>query len=410
MPDFDYKAKTLQGATINGQLTAADQQDALKQLALQQLFPTSIEQTQEGKGGFSLGFGPRVGSSVLANFFTQLADLLGAGVPLLRSLQLLKDQTTNPLFKDVLNDVLDDVSQGQRLAPSMAKHPKVFNELIISMVQAGEEGSFVEDVLRRLAVFTQHQQEMKNRVTGAMVYPLFLLTFGLIVVTVMLIFFVPKFEPIFDQMSAKGQLPYATTLLLMLSNGLSQYGLFVLLGLGGAYYLVQNYLASADGRRRWDRFLISEIPLGNMRVGMGTIVRSLAISRFCRVLGTLLGNGVPLLKSLKISKDATVNVILSEAIDHASDKVSTGKSLAQPLKSSQQFPAEVIEMIAMGEEANQLERVLIDVSEQLERKTQQRLDVMLRLLEPFMLLLLAGAIMFIVVAILLPIMSSSSLA
>jgi general secretion pathway protein F/type IV pilus assembly protein PilC len=330
-----------------------------------------------------------------------LADLLRAGVPLLRSLELLEHKTNHTGLQQVLELVRADVAEGTRLADAMRKHPKVFSELAVSMVRAGEEGAFVEDVLKRIADFTDHQEMLKSRVTGAMVYPLFLMVMGTVVVIAMLTFFVPKFTPIFDRMSSKGSLPAATTWLLALSTTLQTYGIVVLLmAIGGVMYGMQ-----------WGKTDVGRLWVDRMRLrlyGIGPIFRSFAISRFCRILGTLLRNGVPILESLRIAKDATGNRVLSNAIATAADNVSTGKALAAPLGKCGEFPLEIVEMIAVGEEANNLEQVLIDVADTLERQTNRTLDLFVRMLEPVMLTVLAGIVLFVVVALLLPILQSST--
>jgi general secretion pathway protein F/type IV pilus assembly protein PilC len=337
----------------------------------------------------------------LAITYSQLADLLRAGVPLLRSLELLEHKTTHSGLRVVLESVRGDVAEGTRLAEAMRKHPRVFSELAVSMVRAGEEGAFVEDVLKRIADFTDHQEMLKSRVTGAMVYPIFLMVMGAVVVIAMLTFFVPKFTPIFERMSSKGSLPAATTWLLALSSTLQRYGLVVLLMIaGGAVYA-----------SRWGRTDVGRLWFDRMRLrifGIGPIFRSFAISRFCRILGTLLRNGVPILESLRIAKDATGNRVLSAAIADAADNVSTGKTLAAPLGKCGEFPLEIVEMIAVGEEANNLEQVLIDVADTLERQTNRTLDLFVRMLEPVMLTVLAGMVLFVVIALLLPILQSST--
>ncbi len=401
MPDFQYTAHEISGQQITGVLTAASKQEALSSLSTRNLFPVRVELTEEA-GVNRARLGRKVGARHLAVFYTQLADLLRSGVPMLRSLELLEKQSSNLTLKLVVQEVRGEVANGTRLAEAMRRHPRVFGELAVSMVRAGEEGSFLEDVLKRIVAFTEHQQELKSRVVGAMIYPVFLLVVMTAVVAAMLIFFVPKFEPIFEEMSEQGALPWATTALMSLSDFAQNYGLVgLLLGAGGMFALV-GWLKTEAGREKLDLFRLRAF-------GMGPIVRSLAIARFCRILGTLLRNGVPILQSLRIAMDATGNVVLSRAIGEAAENISEGKALAQPLSASGQFPEEVVEMIAVGEEANNLEQVLIDISENLERRTNRLLDMFVRMLEPVMLTVLAGVVLFVVIALLLPILQSSSI-
>ena len=400
MPEFQYIARETTGRQVTGFLTAATEQEALSSLATKQLFPIRVDLAESSKAQ-QKQVGRRVPSRALAVFYSQLADLLKSGVPLLRSLELLQKQSTHPALKVVVQDVRDQVAEGSRLYEAMRQHPKAFSELMVSMVRAGEEGSFLEDVLKRISAFTEHQEELKGRVVGAMVYPLFLLGVGGVVVSGLIIWFVPRFAPIFENMSQRGGLPWATTALLTMSDWAQQYWMIALGGAAVLSVALQQWLQTDVGRHQFDAFRLRAF-------GIGRIVRSLAIARFCRVLGTLLHNGVPVLNSLSISKDATANLVLSESIAKAAENISAGKSLARPLGASGQFPDEIVEMISVGEEANNLENVLIDISDNLERRTGREIEMVVRLLEPVLLLLLAAIVLFVVVGLLLPILQSSS--
>jgi general secretion pathway protein F/type IV pilus assembly protein PilC len=278
----------------------------------------------------------------------------------------------------------------------MRHHPQAFNELAVSMVRAGGEGGFLEDALERIAQFTEQQEDLKSRTLGALAYPMFLGVVGTLVVFGLLVFFVPNFGQIFDDLREAGQLPAITSGLMWLSDSLQRYGLFLLLGMGLLGTYVRSRLATDRGRRWADNYRL-RIPL------LGSIHRNLAVARFCRVLGTLLHNGVPILKSLEISRDAAGNRVLSEAVEEASENISSGDSLAKPLAASGHFPGTVVEMIAVAEESNTLDRVLVEIADGLERRTARRLDLAVRLLEPVMLLILAAIVLFVVIALLLPI-------
>lgn len=408
MPEFSYKARDTAGKSVLGQLTANDAGEAMQQLSARQLIPVQIQPVVKQTVPL-LNFQQKVGSGQLVAFYSQLADLMTSGVPLLRSLRLIEDQASSPVLKSVVADIRDQVADGRRLAQAMARQPATFSNLVISLVEAGEEGSFLEDALKRLALFVQHQNELKGKVLGAMIYPLFVASFGSIIVGVMLVFFVPKFQPIFDRMAAERGLPWTTSTLMSLSDTMQSY--WPVLLIGGALLLLAGSRAakSERGRRLIDGVVIREWRLGPLKFGLSGIFRNLAISRFCRVLGTLLQNGVPMLRSITIARKASGNVILEEAIERSAEFVSSGKSLSGPLRQSGQFPADVVEMIAVAEEANQLERVLVEVSDQLERKVQSRLETLVHLMEPVMLLGLAAFVLFIVAALLLPILQSSSL-
>jgi general secretion pathway protein F/type IV pilus assembly protein PilC len=269
------------------------------------------------------------------------------------------------------------------------------------MVRAGGEGGFLEDALERIAQFTEQQEDLKSRTMGALAYPVFLASVGIVVVTGLLIFFVPNFAEIFDRLREQGELPAITDYLLWFSETLKRWWFVILAVVGIAVAYLRVYLGTEAGRRRGD-YLRLKLPL------VGGVFQSLAVARFCRVLGTLIHNGVPILKSLDVSRDASGNRILSEAIQKASENISSGESLAPPLAQSGHFPRTVVEMISVAEEANTLDTVLVQIADGLEKRTERRLDLVVRLLEPVMLLILAVVILLVVIALLLPVLKMSS--
>ena len=401
MPEFDYTARELSGKQIVGTLTATSEQDALSILAGKQLFPQKVVQSEASRRQADKG-SHRVAGKYLTTFYSQLADLLRSGVPLLRSLQLLEELTSNAALKYVVQDVREHVADGARLNDALRRHPKTFNQLTVSMVRAGEEGSFLEDVLARVAAFNDHQDELRGKVTGALVYPMFLMGVGGIIIAVLLLWFVPEFGEIFERMRSRGELPWATTALMGFSETIQKGWWFLLTLIGGGLTGVWYYfLNTEEGRFKLDQYKLRA-------PGLGGIVRNLAVARFCRMLGTLLNNGVPILQSLRIAKDASGNQVLSSAIGRAADNVSGGKSLAAPLRASGQFSPEIVEMISVGEEANNLENVLIGISDNLERYTSRRIDVFVRMLEPVLLLVMAAIVTFVIAALLLPVLNMSS--
>jgi general secretion pathway protein F/type IV pilus assembly protein PilC len=401
MPDFRYIAREFSGRQVTGVLSAQTEREAVAMLSGQRLFPVELAPTESAEARQQRQT-KRVPAGKLAVFYSQLADLLRAGVPLLKSLELLQKQTTHAGLKRIVQEIRDQVADGSRLAEALRKHPAVFSDLTVSVIRAGEEGSFLEDSLQRVATFTEHQEELKSKALGAMIYPVILMVFGAIVVSLMLIFFVPKFEPLFEGLRERNQLPLVTTILLVMSDALKNYGWLILIGLFGAGVFLQQASQSQAGRKEIDRWRL-KLP------GLGGITLSLAIARFCRVLGTLLHNGVPMLNALRISKDATGNWVLSEAVAESAERISSGKSLARPLAESGYFPADVIEMISVGEEANNLEHVLIQIAEKMERFTQRKLDLAVRLLEPLLLVVMGMLILFVFVGLMLPIFKSSQM-
>ena len=400
MPEFQYIAKTMNGERTTGLVTADNESAVISTLSLRHLFPLKIELAESAKKQ-ERHRGRKVKGRELANFYSQLADLLRSGVPLLRSLELLERQTRNQSLKLVLAEVRGSVSQGMRLAEAMRQHSRVFSELTVSMVRAGEEGSFMEDVLKRIAVITEQQEDMKDRVRGAMIYPAFLVLVGTSVITSMMVWFVPKFEPVFQRFEDRGGLPLITQAVVGISRGIGQYGPYLAVAIAAAVIFAGKYGLTEDGRRFFDKTKLT-LPM------VGKIYRTLAIARFCRILGTLLKNGVPILNSLRIGKDAMGNRILSDAVTRASENVSAGKTLAQPLRQCGEFPEETVEMIAVAEEANNLEQVLVDIADGMETRTTRQLDLFVRMIEPVMLVLMGAVVAFVMAGLLLPILQSSS--
>jgi general secretion pathway protein F len=399
MPEYSYNALANTGVRDQGTLTANSEREAMTILDSRGLYPIKIEslkkQIKIGKGG------KRVKARVMANFYNQLADLLRAGVPLLRSLEILQRQSSVPALTDTLREVAAKVADGTSLADSMALYPLAFNELSVSMVRAGQEGGFLEDVLERIAQFTEHQEDLKSKVVGALAYPIFLGVTGFVVLNILVIFFVPKFEPIFEKLREKNQLPGLTVGLIATSHFLWNWGwLVVLLGIGG-WFMYRNWAASPNGRLIMDGFRL-RIPTA------GKVFLNLALARFTRILGTLLHNGIPILQSLKIAKDSTGNRVLTLAIDQAAENVTKGNSLAEPLGKCKYLPRNVVEMVSVGEESNNLEKVLIDIANSLEKQTGRQLEIMVRLLEPIMLLVMAAVTLLVVAGLLMPVFKMST--
>ena len=398
MPDFAYIARTATGQRVEGVLAAGTQREALSALMAKELFPMQVK----AAGGRIQQAGTlRVRPQAMSQFYVQLAALLRSGVPLLRSLEVLGKQSTNPTLKKVVDDLSARVTEGDSLAEAMSRHPRAFTELSRSIVRAGGEGGFLEEALERVAKFTDQQAELKSRVLGALAYPIFLAVFGVSIVTVLVIFFVPKFEGLFQRLRDRGELPAVTDWLLWVSNSVHSYGLLIAVAIVGLGVLVKQQLQTEEGRWWLDRWRL-KLPQA------GTIYRNLAVSRFCRVLGTLLAGGVPIVRSLKISSDSTGNRILAAAINSAAENITAGESLAEPLAASGHFPPNVVEMVAVAEQSNTLETVLANVADSLEKETWRRLDLLVRLLEPMMLLFLASAVLVIVLALMMPMLKSAT--
>jgi general secretion pathway protein F/type IV pilus assembly protein PilC len=392
MPTFTYKARSTTGEQVNGTVMADTAAAAARLLDERTLLP--IEVTEIKAGGRSLfGGGRRISPTKVGVLYEQLADLLRAGVPVLRALQVLSQQAASPGLARVLREVHDDVAGGTTLADAMDRHPHAFAHLHVSMIRAGEKGGFLEEVLTRVSEFVRRQDELRNKFIGSMIYPCVLMMGGLTAITVLMMFVVPKIRPLLDRQD----LLWPTKVIFGINDLLGRHYLEVV----GAVLLVVVVLAgffqSALGRRLWAQLQLRA-------VGIGKIYTMVALCRFCRIFGTLLGNGIPIISALRISKDSTGNEILAEAIEQAAESVTSGEALAKPLAKSKVFPPAMMDMIAVAEESNTLEKVLIGIADTQEARTARQIDLFVRLLEPFMLLIMGGMVLFIALALLLPIL------
>ncbi|MFO0874398.1 MAG: type II secretion system F family protein [Phycisphaerales bacterium] len=392
MPSFTYIARDAAGQRVTGTLESANEQSLLNDLAGRGLAPVRIAEAAAPRRRRR-----RVPMRTLATAYQQVSDLLRAGVPLLRALRLLARNKASPRLAAVMAEVADEVADGQRLADAMARHPETFPGVQVAMVRAGERGGFLDQVLARLAAFLNHQADLRAKVLGNLIYPIVLLVVGAGIVLGALVFFVPRFKDFYKNMP----LPLPTRLLMGASDLLTSHGVAVLLVASvvaaGTIWIVRRPAA----RRR--------IAAWQLRVPqVGPLLRGLAVARFCRILGTMLANGIPMLQAMRISRDAAGHVLMQEAIDAATDAVRAGEPLAKPLADSGFFDEDVCEMIAVGESANNLDVVLVTVAETIERRVDRLLGIALRLMEPLLLLFLAGVVMFIFVALVVPMMRMSA--
>ncbi len=397
MPTFSYKARSANGESVRGTLLADSPLAAARVLDEKALLPVEIEEVKaQGRSVFT-GRTRRLSLSKVGQMYEQLADLLRAGVPILRSLEVLGQQASSPSLSQVLREVRDDVAGGDSLADAMLKHPYAFPELHASMVRAGEKGGFLEDVLARLSEFVSRQDALKNKFIGAMIYPAVLLVGALGAVTFIMAYVVPNIRKVLE-----GQvLPLPTQIVFGLSDAISQQGLLLAGGITAIAIALWLYFQSRAGKAMWSQLQL-RLP------GLGRIYTMIAICRFCRVFGTMLHNGIPLLAALKISKDSTGNTILAAAVEDAAEAVRGGDPLAGPLGRSGVFPPAIVDMIAVAEESNALDKVLVEIANTQEERTARQIDFTMRMLEPLLLMLMGVMIAFIAIALLVPILRMSS--
>lgn len=386
----------MQGNRVEGTIAAGNAREAIANLSAKELFPLKVD---AAKGQVAVGGSLRVKSKFITPVYSQLASLLRSGVPMLRSLEVITGQASNAALRQVLEDVKARVEDGATLSEAMSRHPRAFSNLATSIVRAGSEGGFLEEALERVAIFTDQQDDLKAKVVGAMVYPMVLITIGTLVVGGLIIFAVPMVEDLFD---SRDQLPYLTQMLLWFSGLVRNYGwLLAIIAIGGGY-AIRQWADTDRGRERIDAWR-TKLPL------FGSIYLQLAVGRFCRVLGTLLKGGVPIVRSLDIAADSTGNVVLQGVVKNAAENISAGETLAEPLRASGYFPSDVVEMIAVAEQANSLEIVLGQISDRLDKTTWRKIELLVRLIEPLMLVALSAAVLMVAIALLLPIIQKSTM-
>jgi general secretion pathway protein F len=416
MPMYAFKGISAAGKPTAG-VKDADSPKALRQLLRKDgVVVTDVTLSKAGVGGKNAmaaankgkglsrqvdlgGLFGGVKKTEVANFTRQLATLLKSGIPLAEALGALFEQIENVRFKVPIGEVKTAVNEGSSLADALAKHKKIFDELYISMVRAGEVAGNLDEVLGRLADFTDSSQKLKNKVSGAMVYPAIMAFIGIVIMSILMIVVIPQLTKMFTQRGKT--LPLNTRMLIWVSHTLAHDFLFILAGIALASYGFYKWTKSATGRPVWHRFVLRLWVIG-------PLVRQVNIARFARTLATMLQSGVPMLRSLEIGKEVMGNVILRKVIEDAKTDVTEGEALAQTLKRSGHFPPTVVHMIAVGERAGQLENMLTRVAEQYEMEVEVRLQRFTALLEPLMLVGMGGTVAFVVFSILQPIMDMGS--
>jgi len=359
--------------------------------------PTPAEMPAKGR---TIRLGKRVKVMELAEVTRQLSTLLKASIPVVDCIAAVSKQTENLLLQRILNEIRRAVTEGKSLGGSMADHPNVFNDLYVNMVRAGESSGTLDIVFARLADFTESQAKLRSRLIGAMTYPMVMMGVGVIIVSMMMMFVVPKLTAMFTDMGQK--LPLLTRGLIGVSEYFQNWWHVTAAAIVFAVWSFNKYRTSERGRVRWDRFVL-RIPL------FGQLLRLVAITRFARTLGTLLKSGVPIITALEIVKHVVGNKVLEEVLEEAKSAVKEGDSLARPLERSGHFPPMVVHMIAVGEQSGQVEEMLDNVSTAYEMQVDSKLTVLTSLLEPLMILCMGIAVALIVFAILTPMLQMNEL-
>jgi len=405
MPLFQYRALQPDGILAEGQLEAAGRPEAFRQIEVLGLRPVSLSERAGNAPGAGLqsvlgkiSFGKKsekISGRALENFTRLLSSLLAAGVPLSRALVILYKEASLPAAKAKWKEIHDSVVDGMSLADSMAKSPDTFPRVYVAMVQAGETGGFLDLVLAQIADFQAREKELRSKVMTAMLYPSILFCLAIGVLIFLLTFFIPRFQGIFKGFGAS--LPVPTQIVIGVSNVVRSYGPFVLVGLIVLGIMLRTWFASEKGKRIWEG-LILRAPV------LGPLVGQFAMARFCRMLGTLLGAGVPLVQGLNVARKSIGNQILVDAVSNSIERVQQGGQLGASLANcSGLFPSSVLEMISVAEESGRLDQELVRIALVTESDLDRELRTAVALMEPLMLFFIAGFIGTIFISMVLPI-------
>jgi type II secretory pathway component PulF len=403
---YQYRALQMDGKVAEGKIEAGGRQDAFRQIEGRGLKPISLsegpnaksesKESSSAQGGLSLQFqSKKISGRMLENFTRLLSSLLAAGIPLSRALVILYKETSHPTAKEKWKEVHDLVIDGMSLADAMARSPETFPRVYVAMVQAGETGGFLDLVLAQIADFQSREKELRSKVVTAMLYPVILLVLALGVLVFLLVFFIPKFQVLFAGFGA--HLPLLTQVIVATSQIVRSYGFFVLGGFALVAYLVRNWLVSEQGRRTWERILL-QAPI------VGSLNAQFAMARFCRMLGTLLAAGVPLINGLNVARKSIGNQILVDAVSNSIDRVKEGDQLGPSLGGCRElFSGSVLEMISVAEESGKLDQELIRLANVTETDLDRQLKTAVAFAEPLMLFLIAGFIGTIFIGMVIPI-------
>jgi type II secretory pathway component PulF len=408
MPVFTYKALQADGKSAEGQLEAGGRQEAFRQMEEKGLRPISLAEKPAVAGpakgaagsapaaaGRSLFQSKRITARMLETFTRLLSSLLAAGVPLSRSLSILVKEASTPAAAEKWKAIYDSVVDGNSLADSMATMPETFPRVYVAMVSAGETGGFLDLVLSQIADFQAREKELKGKVLAALLYPAILLVIAIGVMIVLMTFFIPRFQKMFAGLG--GELPLLTRIIVNVSYAIRTYGIYMAIGLVVLGFAVRNWITSEHGKRTWEGFIL-RVPI------LGALLSQFAMARFCRMLGTLLNAGVPLVQGLNVARRSIGNQILVDAVSNSIDRVKEGAQLGVSLSDCKSlFPSSVLEMISVGEESGKLDQELVRIAVVTEADLDRNLKTAVAFLEPLMLFLIAAFIGTIFIGMIYPI-------
>ena len=404
MPVFLWEGRTAQGKVLKGEMEATSQEAVFARLRGQRIQPIPARVREKGRGlekEITLpGFGAKVKPHDVMIFTRQFATMIDAGLPIVQGLDILTQQTENKLFRNTIRTIKQDVEGGTTLADALKKHPKVFDDLYVNMVAAGEVGGVLNTILNRIALFIEKADKLKKKVKAAMIYPCSIIAVAVIVVTVLLIYVIPVFAELYGGMGKA--LPLPTQMTIDLSNWLRAYFLYLVLALAGIIAAIVMYYRTDQGRMNIDGFLL-RLPV------LGDLLRKAAVARFAQNMSILLSSGVPILDGLAITAKTAGNKVVEKAVMDSRISISTGKTISEPLMESKIFPPMVCQMVAIGENTGQLDSMLKRVADFYEEEVDYAVANLTALMEPAIMIVLGVILGGLVVSMYLPIFQLGSL-
>ncbi|MCP9464271.1 MAG: type II secretion system F family protein [Nitrospira sp.] len=401
MATFAYVGRTKSGAVRKGELVAKTREEAVEMLRKQNVVVTSLQE-KAAKSGFAFSLGGGVSQKDLVVFTRQFGTMINAGLPLVQCLDILATQSENAMLRKAVAEIKTDVESGSTFSDALRKHPKIFDDLYINMVHAGEVGGLLDTIMSRLSKHIEKAMKLKGQIKSALVYPSAIIGIAIIVITVLMIWVIPVFEKMFKEMSGGTMsLPGPTQLVIDMSNFVQESWYVILAVIIGLVMAVKKYYGTAQGRLVIDKSLL-KLPI------FGALILKASVAKFTRTLGTLLSSGVPLLEALTICAKTAGNKVVEGAILEARVSISGGKTIADPLAKSGTFPKMVTHMIAVGESTGALDNMLGKIADFYEDEVDEAVANLTALLEPMMMVFLGVTVGFIVVAMYLPIFTMAS--
>jgi type IV pilus assembly protein PilC len=392
MAQFAWIARTPAGETLKGVMVADDRASVEKRLRSQQLTPDKINRR------IAFGFGSGVEPTELVKFVRQFATMIDAGLPLVQCLDILANQEANVALKIALIDIKQTVEQGATFSDALRRHPKIFDELFVNLVHAGEVGGILDTILNRLATYIEKAVKLRRQIKGALTYPIAVIIILMLVMVVLLTFVIPAFENMFAEFGAKDALPALTKAVIAISNSFVSYLPFIIpaiIGIivGGIWFYRQPY-----GKKFVHRAML-KIPI------MGPVIRKITVARFARTLGTLLSSGVPILDSLDIVAKTAGNVVVEEGLQYARARISEGRNLADPLSELAVFPGMVVQMVSVGEQTGALDQMLNKIADFYEDEADVAVAALTSLIEPILMVVVGSVVGVVLISMYLPIFS-----